>query len=389
MGILHEMGIVNAAPVARSAPVGRRSRARLAKLIVAALLALGCLAVFGINPARADTTVSVVPSSANVNVSGRTGFTTAHLIINNSGDATQVGIVAWSGDGQSLTLDCRRGGELNCSNITLNPRAPTAVDVRLPVDRVSTTSGTLEVVDQNGNVSTVSLSVFRTPSLASLAVALGIAFGAAVLVLLFASNFLSGAKDPLAEGADWKFSDSWASNVTTISGAAGAALSGTALASFTSGVSQTTFLVLALIFTALPAVAPIVFGLLVVDDPANINGTPTKVGTKGGFVAAGLFTIGAALGELASVGLLAWMSGLSNGALAAIIVLLAVGGVVTAWYAFVTVRTGTSGGRSYAGKGRNAPRLAALQFTPGLVGGYQAVRPPAPGSKAGVRVALL
>jgi hypothetical protein len=179
---------------------------------------------------------------------------------------------------------------------------------------------------------------------------------------------------PLAKSANWKFQDSWATNISTIGAGLGTLLSTSGLlSSLLPGVSTTPFLVMNVIFLAMIGAAPVIFNALTVDD--TNQPTDTTVGTNGGFLLGGLFTIAAALGELAAIGLLFTMGGLTAAFWVAFSFSL-LGALIVCGYAYRTLLSGVEHGRAYrevdGAEVKVAPATAAADQT----------------EKAGLRVAL-
>jgi hypothetical protein len=89
------------------------------------------------------------------------------------------------------------------------------------------------------------------------------------------------------------------------------------------------------------------------------------------------------LGQIATLGLLVWISGVAGGEQLAAYILLALGASVTLKYVFGTMKSGTREGRSYLGRGRNAHRLVKLAPE------QRFSRPGQENSKVGVRVGII
>jgi hypothetical protein len=106
-------------------------------------------------------------------------------------------------------------------------------------------------------------------------------------------------------GTAWSASDSWATNTAAVGAVLGSvtsALSGgfKTIVSTQQGVSIT---ILFILFGGAAALAPVTYGALA----RKPGPTPSKVlGTAGGLVLAGAFTVFAVVGDLATVGLLVW-----------------------------------------------------------------------------------
>ncbi len=376
--------------------------------------------------ATPTATVSVVETTATANINGRSGLATVHLILNESGASTdQVHLFGILSDGTKLVLkgSAKEAALTNCKDsggshrlgshraATLQICGPTLVTLTFAVADPTISSGTLQVVS-DGTTSNVALTITRTPPAWSVTLVLGAAGLIALLTIFWAGakvtrrrlraylldpNWLPRTKvqkkedaddslrkhwkDPLSEAADWKF-DSWASNLSAIGALAGATFGASgSLNNVFPGVSSTTFVVLSIVFGVLIAAAPFLFNTITTADSAEVpEGQSNTVGTVGGFMVSGSLTAAAALGEIGTIGLLVIMGGISGVRLVGVGAVLAISALLTMWYLFVTMKSGTTHGRSYTKPATSATRLATEEARKA---------PPAKPSKAGVRVALL
>ena len=175
---------------------------------------------------------------------------------------------------------------------------------------------------------------------------------------------------PLAEAADWKYTDSWATNVTAVGAILGTVLStGGFLSSALPGVSAVSFTALNLVFLGMIAAAPLVFATWTAPEPSGEKPTELapaakNVGTTLGFAAASALTLTATIGELATIALLVYMGAFAWPVVWSVGALLSIGVVAVLVYGSLGVSSALTHGRSYTGKGSGATRLPTLSDLP-------------------------
>jgi hypothetical protein len=141
---------------------------------------------------------------------------------------------------------------------------------------------------------------------------------------------------------NWKFGDSWASNLTAAGALLGTVLGASLLAERRLYVSKDWFTALNLYFGALVVVAPFVYASIRVAKKPYPAGDkePEYVGFVGTFLLCCAITLWAVLGEVLTIGLFLMeaKSVLPAGALIVAGVLLTVIFVLAIWYAWTTMR---------------------------------------------------
>lgn len=170
--------------------------------------------------------------------------------------------------------------------------------------------------------------------------------GAAILMSLVAARSVEGRKGwgvlcGRAPGAKWSF-ESWATHLTAAGGLFGTVLAAASLPPAPMQIDKESLVALSLLFPALAVSAPFVFQALrraKVDAAAEEDG---RWGYKWALLVACWLTLSAVFGELATLGLLAWVivgGGLGGVVLEvglATLVVLAAYYVVTTSYALVS-----------------------------------------------------
>lgn len=154
------------------------------------------------------------------------------------------------------------------------------------------------------------------PSLANLWAPPVFGAGLAALIVIFAGIFAWGMSNwpgfgwwlvgPVHAGPAWTAKDSWVTNI----GAVGAIL-GTVVTASNAALKTVVIqpaaaadvTILFIVFGGASAVAPVVYGATA---KAESAGTDTATGSVWGFLLAGAASLFAVLGEMATVGLLAW-----------------------------------------------------------------------------------
>lgn len=373
----------------------------LRHLAVVGLLVNAALAIAGVAGAASatpSTPISPVTTEVILMLSGRRGQASAPIVVNNTGAAPDLVTPTVTIDAAAPTSTLTFSATPACAGLAASPSqlvlcpGLSTVQVTATVHDARAYVGQLGLQDVSGTA-VVQLDIRRSPpgSLLSLVIAASALLAFAIVVVAWVSAvYFDGWKpartkrpvglfSPLAEAADWKFTDSWASTLTVLGATLGTALNLTGLFSssvasvpvIAPGVSPVAFLILNIVCAALVLVAPAIFAALPKKDVAAADpgkGTAAKktVGTTLGFALASGLVLGAALLQLATLYLLIWMIhpgghltgvfGLVIGAAAAVVVA----------YGVATVSSALRNGRTYDVSKRDlgSVRVATLLMSP-------------------------
>ena len=162
-------------------------------------------------------------------------------------------------------------------------------------------------------------------------------------------------------GPAWTVSDSWVTNIAgvgAILGAVANALGG--LGSVISDKDATGVIVLFIVFGGAAGIAPIVYAATAIQESQELV---QMVGSIWGFLLAGVVSLLAVLGELATIGLLIFEVGNSGAVKGIVVAFISVAGLIVALYSvralvlFATPAAGAAQRRSLLGSANNSATL--------------------------------
>jgi hypothetical protein len=300
--------------------------------IFAALGVCAVVAMTGAAPAlAAEPELSLAQDKVTLAVEGDDTTAVTHLLVSNGAergtvtvqfidDSTGRPLPVWHGDNPAVTT----------YRVEVAGHKVTTIDLTVEIGDRSV-DGHVVVQSVGGAAAVSTFVTARRP--ATLWLWFPIAGSAlAFLVVLFAWHWPRSIQakrgDVLGVAADWKFADSWASNITALAAVTGTVLG---LSGFLDDVLHdvvvTRFVGLDALFLALVAGAPLLFAAC-----AKRQGDD-RLGTVGGFLLASWLTLTAAFGELVVLGLMLYMArgGAGIWLIAALLVAAAIVLVVYAW----------------------------------------------------------
>jgi hypothetical protein len=242
------------------------------------------------------------------------GDATGTLIVSNQGtvDATGVTVEGFYADGSSVSLLAEPEGSVGVGD---------AIAIKITLQDWSYAhpdKGYLVLADSGGSPPVT--VPFQVKELLPVSVFVSLVIWSGVLALLacFAAHvaIFAGAKPAnarrpkfrhtIAPVAPWTFNGSWASTLTALGAILGTVLAASGfLTDVVPGLSSGMFLAMNLFFAFLALVAPVIYSAL-----HDHEAKPTY----GGLLAAGIFTLWAAIGQLAAAAQLITRSGLSSSA---------------------------------------------------------------------------
>jgi hypothetical protein len=332
--------------------------------IFAALGVFAVVALTGAQPAVAAPTAPPVPvlslpqDKVSLRLEGDDTSAVTHFLVSNA-DAAGAVTVQFIDDSTGRPLTLRHGQDPAGTpyRVSLAAHRVTAMNLTVTVGG-SAVDGHIIVQAIGGAAAVTTFATARTPATSWLWFPIGGTF-LAFLVVLFAWHWPRSVQamrgDVLGVAADWKFADSWASNITALAAVTGSVLG---LSGFLDDVLHdvvvTRFIGLDALFLALVAGAPLLFSAF-----AKRRGDD-RLGTVGGFLLASWLTLTAAFGELAVLGLMLYMArgGAGTWLVAA---LLAAAAIVLVVYAWRSIGDTITHKRSHARRGSRTKSLTRSQ----------------------------
>jgi hypothetical protein len=157
-------------------------RRRLMGIILVALLLVG---MFAPMRAAAQDSISVVQSKAALNLTGTTGQSTAHLLIDNPTTTDMsASLVGWLDDGTRVSVGCKQALGLGAgcagsaaspdqikgrcqafsTGVTLPRERSVAVDLCFDVSKANASVGRIQLLGTAGALPTVEADITRSPS---------------------------------------------------------------------------------------------------------------------------------------------------------------------------------------------------------------------------------
>lgn len=308
----------------------------MVRRVAASLLLLALAAP----PAAAETAPapSVLGAPVVVGLTGNEIETDVHLVVGNDGGPGTVTIrLIETSTGRSLPIRLAAEAAFQESvQVSLQAYAPSTVNLRVSTGR-SAVAGQVVVQPAAAKAAAAAFETERRPEGTWMALTLLGFVASMVLVLvtwLAPSDKQARWSDPVLVDANWSFSTSWATNITGITAALGAVLAATQfVGDVLPGVSLTWFVGMNVFYGVAAAAAAAVFRMG--PAPKAASGTGSPAGSVGGLLAAAWLVLGAALGQ---VGVLVVMAELADAGVVSVLadIVLGLVGVLLAGYVVVT-----------------------------------------------------
>lgn len=248
-----------------------------------------------------DETVAirVQPDTADARFWSRTTYDySLRMFIHNTSDGPlEISVLLNSGDGTSFDLGQPVAFDAGEAKYVL----ARADDVETPLRGAAT----IEVTDGT-TVAVVDTEVDVMPNGTHHWWAIGAAFTVAIVLVGVLACVHRSKPSELAVGTTWKFSESWATNITVVGATLTTLLASAGLLqALAPNLSDGRIVALNLMFLALALFAPIVYLVFAKRESAAVDGVTQYVvkGRKAGFLVAALVTSAAVLGQLAVLAL--------------------------------------------------------------------------------------
>ena len=326
--------------------------------ITAAILVLVATSLVLTEPAHAaGPTPSLVNTKVTIELEGDEQSSITHLLLSNEGDAGDVTIqfidTASGKPLQVQQVQQSQGPAADNYKVFLPAHKVTPIELRVTTG-LSAVEGHIVIQPNGAKAAIGSFVTARKPADAWLW--LPFLGGAAALIIVVLAWLAPGEGQAklgksLGRTIDWKFNESWASSFTSLAAVTGTVLG---LSGFLNdvlrGVVVTRFVGLNALFLASIAAAPLVFSAFARKE------NETRVGTVGGFLAAGWLTLTAAFGELVVLGVMLYMARGENGTWL-IAGMLVAAGIILTLYAWRSIGDTVTFQRSHTGSGAGVTRM--------------------------------